>query len=71
MAYGASGLIRLAGGSGFNLWGYQTVDAIATVNSANYFNGAANMLNVRDVILVVDSNAPTLVRLLILQTVLQ
>jgi|TARA_R100000541_G_scaffold9886_2_gene17712 hypothetical protein len=59
MAYGASGLIRLAGGSGFNLWGYQTVDAIATVNSANYFNGAANMLNVRDVILVVDSNAPT------------
>ena len=59
MAYGASGLIRLAGGSGFHLWGYQTVDAIATVNSANYFNEAANMLNVRDVILVVDSNAPT------------
>ena len=29
------------------------------MNSANYFNGAANMLNVRDVILVVDSNAPT------------
>jgi hypothetical protein len=59
MAYAASGLIRLAGGSGFNLWGYQTADAIAAVNSANYFNNAANMLNVRDVILVMDSNVPT------------
>ncbi len=59
MAYAASGLIRLAGGSGFNFWAYQTVDAIATVNTAGSFNGAANMLNIRDVILVADSNAPT------------
>lgn len=59
MAYSASGLTRLAGGSGVNLYHYSTTDAIATVNSAGYFNSAANMLNVRDVIIVADTNTPT------------
>ena len=59
MAYAASGLTRIGGGSGTALWVYQTTDAVGTVNTANYFNDAANMLNVRDVICVSDTNAPT------------
>jgi len=59
MAYAASGLHRMAGASGVNLWIYQTVDPIATVNTAGYFNNAANMLNVRDLIIVMDTNVPT------------
>ena len=59
MAYAAAGLHRIGGGSGVNLWIYQTADAIATVNTAGYFNTAANMLNVRDLIAVMDTNVPT------------
>ena len=59
MAYSASGLSRLAGASTLNLWAYTTTDAIAAVNSAGYFNDAANMLAVRDVIMVADTNTPT------------
>lgn len=59
MAYAASGLNRLAGASNGNLWWYSTTDTIATVNSAGYFNDAANMLSIRDVIIVSDTNAPT------------
>lgn len=59
MAFSAANLTRLAGGSGVALWHYTSEDAIATVNTAGYFNDAANMLNVRDVIIVVDSNTPT------------
>ena len=59
MAYSESGLHRIGGASGVNLWIYQTTDAIATVNSAGYFNDSANMLNVRDLIIVMDTNVPT------------
>ena len=59
MAFSAANLTRLAGGSGVALWHYTSADAIATVNTAGYFNDAANMLNVRDVIIVVDSKPPT------------
>ena len=59
MAYSSSGLHRIGGASGVNLWIYQTTDAIATVNSAGYFNSSANMLNVRDLIIVMDTNVPT------------
>ena len=37
MAYSSSGLHRIGGASGVNLWIYQTTDAIATVNNAGYF----------------------------------
>ncbi len=61
MAYAASGLSALASGNGFTLWHYSTADAIATVNTAAYFTGdAVNMLNVRDVILVSDTNVPSM-----------
>ena len=59
MAFSASGLSRLARASNLNLWADTTTDAIAAVNSAGYFNDAANMLAVRDVILVADTNTPT------------
>ena len=59
MAYSASGLSRLAGSSNMNLWSYVTTDAIGTINTAGYFNSAANMLAVRDVIIVADTNTPT------------
>tara|TARA_R110000868_G_scaffold158477_1_gene386635 strand:- start:1048 stop:1311 length:264 start_codon:yes stop_codon:yes gene_type:complete len=59
MAYASAGLVRIGGGSGVNLWIYQTVDPIATVNTAQYFNDASNMLNIRDLIIVQDTNVPT------------
>ena len=59
MAYSASGLSRLAGSSNMNLWSYVTTDAIATINTEGYFNSAANMLAIRDVTIVADTNTPT------------
>ena len=59
MAYSASGLHRMAGASGVQLFIYQTADAVGTVNTAGYFNSAAGMLNVRDLIIVMDTNTPT------------
>ena len=59
MAYSASGLCRLGGASNGITWVYTTTDTIATVNSAGYFNSSANMLKVRDVIIVKDTNTPT------------
>ena len=38
---------------------YSTTDAIATVNTSGYFNSATDLLQVRDVIIVCDTNAPT------------
>ena len=59
MAFNAANLTRMAGASGVALWHYTSADAIATVNTAGYFNSASGMLNIRDVIIVVDSNTPT------------
>lgn len=59
MAYSAAGLTRIGGGSNGDLWFYTTEDAIATVNTEGYFNDASNMLSVRDVIIVADTNTPT------------
>ena len=60
MAYSASGLCRMGGDSNGNMWTYTTTDTIATVNSSGYFTGeAVNMLAVRDLIVVHDTNTPT------------
>ena len=59
MAYSASGLTRIGGDSNGSVWRYSTTDAIAAVNSAGCFNSAANMLSVRDLIIVCDTNTPT------------
>lgn len=60
MAYSASGLTRMAGGGGHNLWFYDSTDAITAVRVSGYFNDAASMLNVGDAIFVLDSDAPAL-----------
>ena len=59
MAFASSGLTRIGGDSNGSLWMYTAADAIAAVNTAGYFNSAANMLDVRDLIIVRDTNAPT------------
>lgn len=58
MAYAASGLTRLGGGGGNALWMYSSTDAVAAVNTQGYFNDASDMLNVRDVIIVIDTSTP-------------
>ena len=59
MAYSASGLTRLAGGSGVNLYHYSTTDAIADVNTEGYFNDLSDTLAVGDTILVRSSTGGT------------
>ncbi len=59
MAYAASGLARIGGDSNGSLRMYTSADAIATVNTEGYFNSAANMLAVRDLIIVCDTNVPS------------
>ena len=59
MAYASAGLTRIGGASNGDLWFYTTTDAIAAVNTEGYFNDAANMLAVRDVIIVAHTNTPT------------
>jgi hypothetical protein len=59
MAYTASSLIRIGGASGQALWYYTTADAVAAVNTAGYFNDAAGMLNLNDVIVTVTSTSGT------------
>jgi hypothetical protein len=60
MAYGASGLTNMASGGGTNMWFYSSVDALSVVRASGYFNDAAGMMNVGDVVFVYDNNAPTL-----------
>lgn len=59
MAYTAASLTRLAGASNVNLWHYSTADAVADVNTTGYFNDAAGMLRLNDVILCVSSTGGT------------
>ena len=59
MAFSAANLTRVGGDSNGSLWMYTSADAIADVNTSGYFNSAANMLSVRDLIIVRDTNTPT------------
>ncbi len=59
MAFNSANLTALCYGNGFTLWHYTSTDAIATVNTSGYFNDAANMMAVRDVVIVCDSDTPT------------
>ena len=60
MAYALSGLQQIGpGGNAPRMWVYSTTDAIATVNSSGYFNDAADLLQVRDIIWVCDTSTPT------------
>lgn len=50
MALDLANLARVAGGDGFSIWVYKTTDAATDVDTAGYFNGAASILNLGDMI---------------------
>ena len=51
MAFVSKDLSVLAYANGFTLWHYATPDAATAVDGSGYFNGAADMLRVGDMIL--------------------
>ena len=51
MTYKSRDLSVIAYANGFTLWHYPTTDAAASVDTAGYFNEAADMLRVGDMIL--------------------
>ena len=59
MAYSSTGLNAAGGqskaGNAPQLWTYSSADAIATVNTSGYFNSAASLLKVGDLIYVFDT----------------
>jgi len=60
MAFSIDGLYQVgAGGSAPRLWTYTSADSIATVNTTGYFNGASDLLTIRDIVFVVDSATPS------------
>lgn len=63
MAYSSTGLQPIGGqgkaGTAPQMWAYTSTDAIAAVNSAGYFNGAADLLKVGDLMYIHDSATPT------------
>lgn len=60
MAFALSGLYQVGpAGAAPRIWVYSSADAIADVNTAGYFNGASDLLSVRDIIFVVDTATPT------------
>jgi len=63
MAYSVTGLQPIGGqskaGNAPQMWSYTSADAIATVNTTGYFNDAADVLKVGDLIYVYDSATPT------------
>lgn len=63
MAFARSGWNPIGGqskkGSAPAIWSYSSADAIATVNTAAYFNSVSDEVSVRDIIFVVDTATPT------------
>lgn len=51
MAYQSKDLSVLAYANGFTLWHYTTGDAATAVDTAGYFNAAADMLRAGDIII--------------------
>lgn len=58
-AFSASSMNRLHAGT-CTLWIYKTEDAIATVAASGYFNSFTDELRKGDVIIVSDTNVPTI-----------
>ena len=63
MAYSSTGLQPIGGqgkaGTAPQMWSYTSADAIAAVNTSGYFNSAADLLKVGDLMYVRDSATPT------------
>ncbi|MCW9035576.1 MAG: hypothetical protein OQK35_05640 [Alphaproteobacteria bacterium] len=51
MAYKSNDLSVLAYANGFTLWHYTSIDTTAEIDSSGYFNEAADMVRVGDMIL--------------------
>ena len=58
-AYDATNMNRIQVGT-CTLWIYKTVEAIATVAGSGYFNSNSDFFNNGDVIIVSDTNVPTI-----------
>ena len=58
-AYDATNMNRIQIGT-CTLWIYKTVEAIATVIGSGYFNNNSDHFNNGDIILVSDTNVPTI-----------
>ena len=58
-AFTAASMNRIQGGT-VTLWLYATEDAIATVVGSGYFNNHTDFLNKGDVIIVADTDTPTI-----------
>ena len=52
MAYKASDLSVLAYANNFTLWHYTTVDTTLIIEGAGYFNSAADMVRVGDLLII-------------------
>lgn len=59
MAYDSSNLTAFAYGNGATLWHYTSTDSAATINTAGYFNDAADRMRVNDIILSVSATGGT------------
>jgi hypothetical protein len=59
MAYISRNLSVLAYANGFTLWHYTTPDVATTIDTGGYFNSAADMVRVGDMILVNADTAGT------------
>lgn len=52
MAFDASNLSVLAYANNFTLWHYTSIDNAVTITGAGYFNKAADMLRVNDLMVI-------------------
>ncbi len=63
MAFQPKDLSVIAYANGFTMWHYKSAaDALATIADAGYFDGAAAMLRVADLIVVADSEGSAAIR---------
>ena len=59
MAYSIDGFYPDPRGAGVRIHSYSSADPIATVNTSGYFDDLSDILAVRDIVLVTDTNVPT------------
>lgn len=51
MSFQSNDLSVLAYANGFTLWHYKSIDTALTIEAADYFNSASDMLRVNDLII--------------------
>jgi len=58
-AFAAADMNRIHGGS-VTLWLYKSVDSLATMIGSGYFNSHSELVRNGDIIIIVDTNVPTI-----------